>query len=117
MSETEGAPTPLSAMRLCTASTFWQRLVGLLGRKGLDADEALLIIPCNNVHTCFMRFSIDVVFLDRDGAIVATVPRLRPWRIAASRPAHACLELAGGGIERFGLKRGQQLPKLWERKR
>ncbi|MES2320129.1 MAG: DUF192 domain-containing protein [Pseudomonadota bacterium] len=106
------APLALHLLRVSTAASFWQRFVGLLGRAGLAADEALLITPCNNIHTFFMRFAIDVVFLDRDGMIVAIVPRLRPWRIAVARAAHACLELDAGGAQRFGLVAGQHLAGL-----
>ena len=106
------APLAFDGLRVSTAASFWQRLVGLLGRAGLPADQALLITPCNNIHTFFMRFAIDVVFLDRDGVIVAIVPHLRPWRIAMARAAHACLELDAGGAQRFGLVTGRQLAGL-----
>lgn len=105
----------LANLQLKTASTFLQRLVGLLGRRAMAADEGLLITPCNNIHTFFMRFAIDVVFLDREGRIVAITPQLRPWRIAAARAAHACLELPGGAAQRFGLAVGQRLPGMGAR--
>lgn len=102
----------VDGMRVMLAQRFLARLVGLLGRRGLAPDEALLLAPCNNIHTFFMRFHIDVVFLDKDGAVLAIVPALRPWRVAAARRAHACLELASGGAHRFGLTVGQRLPQL-----
>jgi len=102
----------VNGMRVTLAQRFLARLVGLLGRRGLAPDEALFLAPCNNVHTFFMRFAIDVVFLDRDGAVLAIVPALRPWRVAAARRAHACLELGAGGAHRFGLAVGQRLPQL-----
>lgn len=103
---------PLEAMQISTASRFWERFVGLLGRRALADEEALFITPCNNVHTFFMRFTIDVVFVDKQGVIVAIVPRLRPWRVAIARAGYSCLELAAGGAARFGLEPGQRLPKL-----
>lgn len=103
---------PLHSLRIQSAASFWQRFVGLLGRSSLAPDEALLITPCNNIHTFFMRFAIDVVFLDRSGVVVAIVPRVRPWRVAIARKAYACLELAAGGAERFGLHVGQSLPVM-----
>ncbi len=99
----------LEDMRVTTASSFWQRFVGLLAHKRMEPDEALLITPCNNIHTFFMRFAIDAVFLDRDGVIVRIVPQLRPWRAAIARGAFACLELGTGGAKRFSLAPGQQL--------
>ena len=106
------ATLSLNGLQVSLARTFWQRFVGLLGQPGLAADRALLIAPCNNIHTFFMRFDIDVVFIDIDGAILSIVPGVRPWRIAAARRAHACLELAGGGAGRFGFYIGQRLPQL-----
>lgn len=103
---------PLHRLQIERAATFWQRFVGLLGRASLGADEALLISPCNNIHTCFMRFTIDVVFVDRGGVVVAVMPRVRPWRVAIATKAYACVELAAGGAERFGLQVGQSLPAV-----
>jgi uncharacterized membrane protein (UPF0127 family) len=102
----------INGMRVALARRFLPRLVGLLGRRGLADDEALLLAPCNNIHTFFMRFRIDVVFLDQDGAVLLIVPALRPWRVAAARRAYACLELAAGGAKRFDLRVGQRLPQL-----
>lgn len=109
---TARAPLAVDGMRVELARRFWPRLVGLLGRRALAGDQALLLAPCNNIHTFFMRFAIDVVFLDRQGAVLAVVPALRPWRVAAARRAHACLELAAGGAQRFGLQVGRRLPQL-----
>ena len=94
------------------ARSFRQRLVGLLGRRALPEREALLLMPCSNIHTAFMAFAIDAVFLDRDGTIVALHRQLRPWRIAAARGADACLELSSGSAQRLGLEVGQRLPQL-----
>jgi uncharacterized membrane protein (UPF0127 family) len=102
----------VNGMRVVLAQRFWARLVGLLGRRAMAPDEALLLAPCNNIHTFFMRFAIDVVFIDKHGAVLAIVPALAPWRIAAARRAHACLELAAGGARRFGLEVGQSMPQL-----
>ena len=72
------------------------RLRGLLGRRELPPGEGLLIRPAGAVHTSFMRFPIDVVFLDRDLTVVDVVDGLVPWRAAGRRGAHAVLELAAG---------------------
>ena len=98
------------AARVAHAQTFSQRLVGLLGRAQLAPDEGLLIEPCNSVHTFFMRFPIDVVFLDRQGNIVRAVANLRPWRATRIHPkAHATLELSAGALARADVQPGDRL--------
>jgi len=69
---------------------------GLLGRDALDLSTALILAPCAAVHTIFMRFPIDVVFVDRRGGIRRIVRNLQPWRMAASLRAYAAVEMAGG---------------------
>ena len=69
---------------------------GLLGRSSLDADEGLLLRPASSIHTAFMRFPIDAVFLDRDLVVVGVARELPPWRAAARRGARAVLELTAG---------------------
>ena len=66
------------------ARHFWRRAIGLLGRRSLGAHQGLLITPCDSVHTFFMRWPIDVVFIDRAGTITRIVERLQPWRCAAA---------------------------------
>lgn len=102
----------VGALRVSVARGFVARLVGLLGQRGLAPGHGLLLAPCNNVHTCFMRFAIDVVFIDRAGVVIAIVPHLAPWRVAVARRAHACLELAAGGASACGVAVGQQLAQL-----
>ena len=98
----------LSRLRLATG--MFQRMKGLLGARSLDADEGLWIQPCGSVHTFFMRFPIDVAFLDAGGAVVKTVSRLRPFRVASGgRRARSALELAPGALARLGVDVGQTL--------
>lgn len=87
----------------------WERLRGLLARPPLAPDAALWLIPCNSVHTCFMGYAIDTVFLDRDLRVLAVVPSLRPWRVSGRLRAHSTLELAPGSATRCGLVVGRQL--------
>ncbi len=103
---TEGA---VVCERCRIATTFPARLRGLLGRPGLPAGEGLWIRPAASVHTLFMRFSIDVVFLDRDGIVVAIAASVRPWRAASARRARSCVELTAGECERRGLRVGHRL--------
>ena len=71
--------------------------------------EGLLIRPSFSIHTFFMRFPIDAVFLDRSGSVVDVVGRLKPWRAATCLRARAVLELAAGEAERLGLRFGERL--------
>ena len=63
------------------ADTVWTRLRGLMGRRGLAPGEGLLLRPSGSVHTCFMRFAIDIVFLDGELQVLAVSPAVRPWRL------------------------------------
>ena len=63
------------------AETFAERARGLIGREPPPAGRGLLITRCNCIHTCFMRYSIDLAFLDREGRVVRRVANVRPWRI------------------------------------
>ncbi len=92
------------------ADSFLARARGLLGRRGIQPSAGMLIRPSTSVHMFFMRFAIDVVYLDRDYRIVRIVHRLRPWRASrGGRGASMALELAAGSAERLGLAVGQQL--------
>ena len=91
------------------ASTRASRRRGLLGREGLDPSAALILAPCVAVHTAFMRFAIDVVFVDRHGCALKIVRELAPWRIAVSPLAHAVIELAGGSLRSRDVSVGDRL--------
>jgi uncharacterized membrane protein (UPF0127 family) len=95
--------------RCIVAETPLTRLRGLLGRARLTSGDGLLIRPTSAIHTCFMRFPIDAVFLDRELVVVNVVSDLRPWRVAARRGAKAVLELAAGESGRRGLRAGERL--------
>ena len=82
---------------------------GLLGRSSLEYGEALLLRPAGSIHTAFMRFPIDAVFLDADMRVLRIEPNLRPWRIAAQRGARAVVELPAGAAETMGLAVGLTL--------
>lgn len=62
------------------ADTFWKRFRGLMGKKGMSGGEALLLTKCSGIHTCFMRFAIDVVYLDA-GFNVLFRETVAPWRV------------------------------------
>jgi hypothetical protein len=85
------------------------RMKGLLGRRSLPAGEGLLLRPASAVHTLFMRFPIDLVFLSREHDVVAVVAEVRPWRAAWRRGARAVLELPAGEAGRRRLRAGDRL--------
>jgi uncharacterized membrane protein (UPF0127 family) len=85
------------------------RMRGLLGRSELKPGEGLLLRPASAIHTWFMRFTIDAVFLDRELCVVGISDGVKPWRTAARRGAKAVLELPAGESARRGLAPGQRL--------
>jgi uncharacterized membrane protein (UPF0127 family) len=95
------------------AETMFTRLRGLLGRKGLAVGEGLLLRPASSIHTAFMRFTIDAVFIDRENRIVKVAAELRPWRMAACRGSRAVLELPAGEAARRGMRPGVSLTQVW----
>ena len=95
--------------RLLVADSPLLRMRGLLGRDGLEPGEGLLLRPASAVHTCFMRFAIDAVFLDRDLVVLGIADGLEPWRAASRRGAKAVLELPAGFSAERGLRVGDEL--------
>jgi uncharacterized protein len=91
------------------AESSWERLRGLLGRPALVTGTGLLLAPCASVHSCGMRYAIDLVYLDRVGRVLEVVAGLRPWRMSACWRAHATLELAAGGASAADLVPGRQV--------
>ena len=85
------------------------RMRGLLGRSGLAAGEGMLLNPAPSVMTFFMRFPIDVVFIDKAQTIVKIVHDMGRWRIAGARKAVAALELPAGTAAALGLEPGMSL--------
>ena len=84
---------PLTLISACGTA---QRLVGLIGQPPPAWHTGLYFAHCRSVHTCFMRYAIDVVFIDAEGRIIKKIVRLPPWRCALCRAAHAVIELPGG---------------------
>jgi hypothetical protein len=101
-----GAPIAATVERAVTRAS---RRRGLLGRDGLAASHALMLEPCGAVHTAFMRFPIDVVFIDRQGYAVKIVRNLPAWRIAVAPRARAVVEMAAGSLDHVDLAIGDRL--------
>ena len=85
------------------------RRKGLLGRERLAEGEGLWIVPCEAVHTFWMRFPIDLIYLDRQHRVVKTRNNVRAWRISACLRAHSVLELAAGVVRDTNTRMGDQL--------
>jgi uncharacterized protein len=93
-------------LEFIVARSFFARLGGLLVRPRLCDGQALVLAPCNSVHTLFMRYAIDVAFVDKQGRVMRLVAGLQPWRAASCWRAHAAVELAAGQARAHGLAAG-----------
>jgi uncharacterized membrane protein (UPF0127 family) len=82
---------------------------GLLGRDSFPEGSAMLIAPSNAIHTFWMRFAIDVIFVRRNGAVVKIQQELAPWRVAVAPLGYAVIELPAGALRRFDVKVGDVL--------
>lgn len=83
------------------ADTMWSRFRGLMLRRELLPGHGLAIRPCNSVHMFFMRFALDVVFVDAEGRVVRVLDSIRPWRASSLvRGAKAAIELPAGTAAR-----------------
>lgn len=92
--------------KLIIAQTFFSRIKGLLGRKELLENEAMLITSCNSIHMFFMLFAIDVVYMDKNGRILKIIENLQPWRISACWGSKNVLEMPAGSARKAGLAVG-----------
>jgi uncharacterized membrane protein (UPF0127 family) len=99
--------------RCLLAETALARMRGLLGRSGLSSGEGMLLRPASSIHTAFMRFPIDAVFLDRADRVVKVAADVPPWRMVACRGARTVLELNAGEAARRGLRAGVSLTQVW----
>ncbi|MDO8661637.1 MAG: DUF192 domain-containing protein [Candidatus Omnitrophota bacterium] len=92
------------------ADTPCKRIKGLLGRKNFASGEALIIKPCNAVHTFFMRFPIDLLFVDKTNKVLKVISNLTPFRLS---PVYfrSCLvvELPAGRAKSTFTSQGDQL--------
>lgn len=92
------------------ARTVSSRLIGLLNRASIKPGEALVIIPSNSIHTFFMRFNIDVVFIDKDNAVLKTIPQMRPFRLSpVVFKASSVIELPAGTIQTTQTQAGDKI--------
>ena len=88
------------AQKVEMADSFLARLKGLMFRKELPKGCGLLLAPCLQIHTCFMRFAIDAVFCDKGGKVLYVKEQMKPWRWGRFvRGSHYTLELPGGSLQ------------------
>jgi len=100
------------ASKVVEAKTFLERLKGLMFDKEMAEFDGLLIKACNSIHTCFMNFNLDVIFLDKDFRVVKIIKNLKPWRVTRFYiTATQVLEMKGGSLV-FDLQKGDKLEVL-----
>jgi uncharacterized protein len=91
------------------ADTSAKRRVGLLKHTGLAPGEGLWIVPCESVHTFFMKFPIDLVYLDRKHKVRKVCHAVPAWRLSACFTAHSILELPAGAVRESQTEPGDLL--------
>ncbi len=92
------------------AKSFFKKFTGLIFSRPLDLNEGLLIESCNSIHTFWMRFAIDAVFIDRNNVIVRIIENIRPFRLSPIiRGAEKVLELRSGAIKHKCIKKNDAL--------
>lgn len=100
-------------LHLEVADNFLSRFRGLMLRGSIGRADGLLLSPCNSVHMCFMRFPLDIVYLDGQGRILKIVPDLKPWRgMSLCLKAKAALELPAGKARELRLQLGDIIAPL-----
>lgn len=107
---TKNDKAELMISQLKEATTFFQRAKGLLGRQSLADNEGLWIRPCNNIHTFFMKFNIDCIFVDKNLVIQRIKSNMSPFRIAGPDwKTVSVIEVKAGTAEKWKLATGDRL--------
>jgi len=95
---------------LAVANSLLKRMKGLLGKTEMKAGEALLIKPCMSIHTFFMRFPIDIIFLNKRNKVIALIKNLKPNRLTRLYPSAASvLELPAGTLNTTDTRVGDDI--------
>lgn len=95
--------------KVAMADTFGLRLRGLMGRTFADFD-ALILLPCSSIHTCFMKYPIDVLFVGRTMKILKIEENVQPWTLhKGCSTSHLVVEFPAGKIKKLGIKTGDTL--------
>lgn len=92
------------------AESFMSRGKGLLGRKNMAENHGLWIKPCNNIHTFFMKFSIDCIFVDRSMHVTRVIHDVKPFRMVGPYwKSHSVIETKAGFAKKYNVNKGDQL--------
>lgn len=95
---------------VAVAKTFTDRVRGLIGRSSISEKETMWFDNCSSIHTCFMSFPIDVVFVDRDFKVKAVFETVKPWRLVLPVwGAQSVFEFKAGTVQQTQIKVGDQL--------
>lgn len=92
------------------ANTYYKRFIGLIGKNELNSNEGLFLTPCNSIHMMFMKFPIDLIFLDRKNKIVHITENIKPWQISRIVfRGQSVLEVAAGKVKETESKVGDRI--------
>lgn len=92
-------------LSITVADNFWRRFCGLMLTSPQPANKALLLEPCNSIHMMFMRYSLDIVYLDKQNRVLKIVTNLSPWvGLSCCFKAHKVLEMSAGMAVEYGIK-------------
>lgn len=95
---------------IAQAKNLWEKTVGVIGWKDFGNKNGLLLTGTSSIHTFFVRFPLDLVFLDKKNEVIEVIKSLKPFRISPIVwKASSCLEMPTGSIERFSLQKGDKL--------
>lgn len=90
-------------IKLLFADSFAKRFLGLMGKKALPQKTGLYIVPCNSIHMCFMRFALDVLYVDKSMKIIKVVENLPPWLgLSICLKAQGTIEFSSGTVKSLG---------------
>ncbi len=95
---------------LSEARSFKDRLVGLMFRRTMNTTEAIYFPNCRQVHTMFVRFPIDLIFINKDFSVVRIIHKMKPYRISPIVfNAYGVIEVTPGFIKKVKIKIGEKL--------
>lgn len=97
------------AQRVEVAASLWSRLRGLMGRRELSPGQGLYLPSTSSIHTAFMRFPIDIVFVGKEGQVRKVAAVVKPFRMALGGGASGVLELAAGTAAQAEIEPGDRL--------
>lgn len=90
-------------------NTYFSRLMGLMFKKSLPVGSGIILKPCTQIHTCFMRFNIDVIFLDDNLQVLHVIENMKPWRVSPLfLKSRYTIELPAGTLKNR-VKKGETL--------